>query len=305
MKLRTFLLIACAAAVVAAPAQKRKKKAKQPAPVENKIPAPVDARLYSYAMGVAQGESLRNYLIQRMGVDSAYVNYAIQAIREAEHLSLDDRMRRTAYAAGLEIARMNQTQVIPSLNKQAVGRTDSTYAVLSEFTRGLVEVMEKRASISVDSAMHVAERQMMHREAMAKIEADKYRQENVDWLAANAKKKDVKMLPSGLQYRVIRQGNGPVATDSTEVEAHYEGKLINGSVFDSSYKRGKPLAVKPNSVIKGWREALTMMPEGSVYELFIPYGLGYGEQGAGEGIPPYSTLVFKVEVVKVKTEAKP
>ena len=108
------------------------------------------------------------------------------------------------------------------------------------------------------------------------------------------------VLPSGLQYRVLTEGNGPVATDSSEVEVHYEGSLIDGTVFDSSYKRGKPATFRPDQVIKGWREALTLMPEGSVWNLYIPSELGYGERGQGRNIPGNATLVFKVEVLKVK-----
>ena len=107
------------------------------------------------------------------------------------------------------------------------------------------------------------------------------------------------MLPSGLQYRVITQGKGVVANDTTDVEVHYEGKLIDGTIFDSSYQRGKTATFKPTQVIKGWTEALKMMPEGSTWELFIPYDLAYGERG-NQNIPPFATLIFKVEVVKVK-----
>ena len=99
---------------------------------------------------------------------------------------------------------------------------------------------------------------------------------------------------------MLTQGKGAVATDSTEVEVHYEGRLIDGTVFDSSYKRGKPSTFRPDQVIKGWREALTLMPEGSIWELYIPAELGYGERGSGQTIPGNSTLIFQVEIIKVK-----
>ena len=94
-------------------------------------------------------------------------------------------------------------------------------------------------------------------------------------------------------------GTGAVATDTSEVEVHYEGTLIDGTVFDSSYKRGKPATFRADQVIKGWTEALKMMPEGSVWDLYIPYNLAYGERGT-RGIPPFATLIFKVELLKVK-----
>ena len=115
----------------------------------------------------------------------------------------------------------------------------------------------------------------------------------------------MKTLPSGLQYRVLDEGKGALATDSSEVEVHYEGSLIDGTVFDSSYKRGQPSSFRPDQVIKGWREALCLMPEGSVWNLYIPAELGYGERGSGRSIPGNSTLIFKVEVLKVKTNPQP
>ena len=113
----------------------------------------------------------------------------------------------------------------------------------------------------------------------------------------------MKTTKSGLQYRILTAGKGAVATDTSEVEVHYEGKLINGHVFDSSYKRGQTTSFRCNQVIRGWTEALKMMPEGSIWELYIPYDLAYGERG-NQGIPPFSTLIFKVELIKVKGAAQ-
>ena len=121
-----------------------------------------------------------------------------------------------------------------------------------------------------------------------------------DFLAANAKKEGVVTLPSGLQYQVLREGNGkrPKATD--QVRCHYEGTLINGEVFDSSYRRGETATFGLNQVIKGWTEGLQLMQEGAKYRFFIPYNLAYGEHGAGQSIPPYAALIFDVELIKVK-----
>ena len=107
------------------------------------------------------------------------------------------------------------------------------------------------------------------------------------------------VLPSGLQYKVLQQGTGAVAKATDKVKVHYEGRLIDGTVFDSSYKRGEPTSFAPNQVIKGWTEALTMMPVGSKWQLYIPQELGYGARGAGK-IPPFSTLIFDVEVLAIE-----
>jgi len=127
----------------------------------------------------------------------------------------------------------------------------------------------------------------------AKVDGEKY-------LAENAQKEGVVTLPSGLQYKVLREGNGkkPKATD--QVKCHYEGMLVDGTMFDSSVQRGEPATFPLNGVIAGWTEGLQLMKEGGKYRFFIPYNLGYGERGAGASIPPFAALVFDVELVTVK-----
>ena len=119
------------------------------------------------------------------------------------------------------------------------------------------------------------------------------------FLAENAKKEGVTVLPSGLQYEVIAAGSGKKPSATDRVQCHYEGTLIDGTVFDSSIKRGEPAVFGVNQVIKGWVEALQLMQEGAKWRLYIPYDMAYGEHGAGEMIPPYSALVFDVELIKV------
>ena len=126
-----------------------------------------------------------------------------------------------------------------------------------------------------------------------------------DFLAANKTKEGVVTLPSGLQYKVLVKGNGEIPSVDDEVTVKYEGRLIDGTVFDSSYKRpGETAKFRPNQVIKGWTEALTMMPVGSKWELYIPQNLAYGDRKAG-AINPYSTLIFTVEMVSVEKAKKP
>ena len=136
-------------------------------------------------------------------------------------------------------------------------------------------------------------------EAKRAIDAEKNATEGKAFLTANKKKAGVKTTASGLQYRVIKAGKGasPKATD--QVKTHYEGRLINGKVFDSSYKRGEPATFPVNGVIKGWTEALQLMKVGSQWELYVPAELGYGARGTGADIGPNSTLIFKVELLEV------
>ena len=105
-------------------------------------------------------------------------------------------------------------------------------------------------------------------------------------------------MPSGLQYKVIKEGSGAIPSDTTMVKVHYEGRTIDGKVFESSYKNGQPVEIQPKQFIKGWTEALTHMPAGSVWEVYIPQNLGYGERQAGD-IKPFSTLIFKIELISV------
>ena len=121
-----------------------------------------------------------------------------------------------------------------------------------------------------------------------------------DFLAENAKKDNIVVLPSGLQYEVIREGNGKKPSATSKVKCHYEGTLIDGTKFDSSCDRGEPATFGLNQVIAGWTEGLQLMSEGAKYRFFIPYNLGYGERGAGASIPPYAALVFDVELIEVQ-----
>lgn len=128
----------------------------------------------------------------------------------------------------------------------------------------------------------------------------KYKKEGADFLAANAKKDSVMTTPSGLQYKVLRNGNGRSPADTNTVTVHYRGRLINGTVFDESYGRGEPTTFRLDQVIKGWTEGLQLMKEGSKFEFYIPNNLAYGDQPAGQLIPPGSALIFEVELLSFK-----
>lgn len=153
----------------------------------------------------------------------------------------------------------------------------------------------------IQAVMVAFEQQMAAQQQKQAAEAAaKSKQEGAAFMAENAKKPGVTTLPSGLQYEVLQNGNGPTPTATSTVSAHYEGKLLNGTVFDSSYRRGEPLAIPVNRVIKGWTEALQLMKVGDKWRLYIPSDLAYGDTGSGGVIPPGATLVFEVELLGIQ-----
>ena len=137
-----------------------------------------------------------------------------------------------------------------------------------------------------------------------KAAADENKKEGAEFLAANKTKEGVVTLPSGLQYKILTEGTGPKPGATDTVSCNYRGALTNGTEFDSSYKRGQPLSIQVNGVIKGWTEALQLMPVGSKWQLFIPSDLGYGDRGSGPVIGPGATLIFEVELLSIQDKAK-
>ena len=193
-------------------------------------------------------------------------------------------MDKVSYALGMSIGRQLQQMNAAEVN-------------VDDFAQAIKDVFASKTSLT-DSEAQQAVQDFFQRKAEEQAGAAKA--EGEAFLAENAKKEGVVSLPSGLQYQVLREGDGrkPAATD--QVECHYEGTLINGQVFDSSYQRGQTATFGLNQVIAGWTEGLQLMQEGAKYRFFIPYLLAYGERGAGQSIPPFATLIFDVELVKVK-----
>jgi FKBP-type peptidyl-prolyl cis-trans isomerase FklB len=168
---------------------------------------------------------------------------------------------------------------------------------VEDFVKALKDVLS-----GAKTEMSHSEAQQVVNEHFRKLAEAAYEQNKASgeaFLAANAKKEGVTVLPSGLQYEVLAAGEGKKPSATDRVQCHYEGTLIDGTVFDSSIKRGEPAVFGVNQVIRGWVEALQLMQEGAKWRLYIPYDMAYGEHGAGEMIPPYSALVFDVELIKV------
>lgn len=200
-------------------------------------------------------------------------------------------MDKVSYALGLGIGRQ--------LSQMGAGELN-----IDDFAQAIKDVIAgEKLKVSDSEAQTIVQdffKKQEEKQRATAAEAGKAaREAGEKYLAENAKKEGVVTLPSGLQYKVLTEGNGkkPKATD--KVKCHYEGMLIDGTLFDSSIQRGEPATFPLNGVIAGWTEGLQLMAEGSKYRLFIPYNLGYGERGAGASIPPYAALVFDVELIEV------
>ena len=258
-----------------------------------------DVDSLSYAIGMAQTQGLKEYLVGRMGVDTAYIDDFIKGLNEGANAG-DDK-KQNAYYAGLHIGQQISNQMMKGINHELFGEDSTKTISLKNFLAGFVSgTTGKGGLMSVQAAQTMAQAKM---EAIkAKNMESQYgpnKAAGEKFLAANAKKAGVKTLPGGVQYKVIKVGNGPIPSDTSNVKVQYEGRTIDGKVFDSTYKRNNtPATLRANQVIKGWTAALTHMPAGSVWEIYVPQDQAYGPREAGQ-IKPFSTLIFKIELLSV------
>ena len=252
----------------------------------------------SYAIGMAQTQGLKEYLVGSLDVDTAYMDEFIKGLNEGANAG--DNKKKVAYYAGIQIGQQIANRMVKGINHEVYGDDSTKTISLKNFMAGFISgTTGKKALMTVDSAQMVAQRLIQSIKAK---ELEKTFGENKaageKFLAENAKKEGVKVLPSGVQYKVLKEGTGAIPADTSLVKVNYEGRLINDSIFDSSYQRGEPTTFRANQVIKGWTEALCHMPAGSVWEVYIPQDLAYGEREQNI-IKPFSALVFKIELLEV------
>jgi FKBP-type peptidyl-prolyl cis-trans isomerase FklB len=213
----------------------------------------------------------------------ALISTLLATAQDHKHYDLKTQTDSLSYALGMNVASSLKQNGFDSLR-------------LEVFLQAMEDVMVKNhvAMDATTSNNTVNAYVKQKKEAVVKAAKEK----EVEFLTKNAQRKDVKVLPSGLQYRVLQQGTGPKPVDGQKVTTHYKGTLLDGTVFDSSIDRGQPATFGLNGVIRGWTEILKMMPVGSKYEVFIPFDLAYGERAMGK-IQPYSTLIFEIELLEI------
>ena len=291
--LMALVALLCMGATAATKKQRKGKKAAKE--VAERVDT-VSVDTFSYLLGMANSNGLKAYLSQRMGIDTAYVEDFLKGFQQQELTEADKREK--ARLAGMEIREQVETQVWSNANRQI----DDSVDVLNheQFIKGFQNgIFPVDTTFSMDSAQSLVQKQMAyyHKVKMEK----KYGANRVageQFLKLNAKQDSVQTTASGLQYKVITMGTGEKPQKTDRVKVDYEGRLIDGTVFDSSYKRGKPATFPVGQVIAGWTEALCMMPVGSKWEVYVPQELGYGDREQ-QKIPPFSCLVFTIELHEI------
>ena len=246
----------------------------------------------SYAIGMSQTQGLKDYLVS-MKMDTTNMDEFVKGLKEGMK---DTNKKDEARMLGMQIGQQIKNQMITGLNQQLFGN-DSTQTINTKiFMDAFIgATLGKPCDMTMEQAQMFVQQNMdrIRSKSMEKTYAAN-KEAGAKFLAANKSKEGVKTTPSGLQYKVIKQGDGPVPTPDSRVKVTYKGTLIDGTVFDQSPK-GNPISFMANQVIKGWTEALTMMPVGSKWVVYIPQELAYGAREAGQ-IKPFSTLIFEMEL---------
>ena len=258
-----------------------------------------DIDTLSYAVGIAQTQGLKEYLTQRMDVDTAYIDEFIKGLNEAANAG--DNKKKAAYYAGIQIGQQISQQMIKGINYEIFGEDSTQTVSLKNFMAGFISgTTGKNALMTVDEAAQKA--QSLMQTVKARVMEEKYgdwKKECEAYMANIAKKDGIKELGDGIYYEVLTEGTGAIPVDTNKVSVQYEGKLLNDTIFDSSYQRDEPAKFRCNQVIDGWKKALTNMPVGSTWMVYIPQEQAYGERDGGK-IPPFSCLIFKIELLGIE-----
>ncbi|MCL2650514.1 MAG: FKBP-type peptidyl-prolyl cis-trans isomerase [Candidatus Azobacteroides sp.] len=261
----------------------------------------------SYAIGLSQTQGLKQYLVMNMKVDTAYINDFIKGFIEGSNIDKTNK-GKSAYLAGLQIGQQVGTGMVDGVNQEFKNLyNDSTVKVnkanlLAGFTAG---IDGKGGKMTTEQAQQFAQTTMDNlRNAKMEKEFAGNKEAGIKFLEENKTKEGVVTLPSGLQYKIIKAGTGAIPAATDAVKVNYKGTLIDGTEFDSSYTRNAPAEFGVTQVIKGWTEALQLMPVGSKWQLFVPQELAYGSADRGT-IKPFSTLIFDIELLDIVKKDMP
>ncbi|BEG99915.1 FKBP-type peptidyl-prolyl cis-trans isomerase [Bacteroides sedimenti] len=251
----------------------------------------------SYSIGMSQTQGLKDYLVQQVKMDTTNMDEFIKGLKDGVK---ETSKKKDAYYAGLQIGQQIKNQMIKGVNRELFGDDSTKTISVENFMSGFIAgTLNKGGKMTMEEAQQYARMNMerIKSKSLEKTYAAN-KKAGQDFLAANKTKPGVVTTPSGLQYKIVKAGTGAIPTDTSKVKVHYKGTLIDGTEFDSSYKKNQPVEFVANQVIKGWTEALKLMPVGSKWILYIPQELAYGSRDTGT-IKPFSTLIFEVELLEI------
>ena len=255
-----------------------------------------DIDTLSYMLGVTNTQGLKEYIENSLKVDPAYMDDFYEGFKQGSNkLSKKEK----AYIAGVQIGQQVNERIFSGLNDQIFDGDNEEQLSLELFLRGFTHSLKNPEKVSLTYAQKYIDDNMgrIKSRSQARHYAEQIKEEEL-FFSENALKEGIIRTDSGIQYRIIKEGIGSVPSDKSTVIVNYRGKLIDGTEFDSSYSRKEPSEFDVDKVIKGWTEVLTMMPAGSIWEVFIPSSLAYGADGSGI-IPPYSPLIFEIELIDI------
>jgi len=260
-----------------------------------------DIDTISYELGMVNSAGVKQYLSERLGVDTTYMDEFYKGLVEAANSS--DNKKKAAYFAGIQIGQQLGTQMFKGINYQLFGEDSTKSISMRNLLSGFIAQTEGKAEFDIEKVRNGLQEKMgrFRDKSLAKTYAAN-KEAGEKFMAQNKTKEGIKELtPGGVQYKVIKEGNGPIPADTSRVMVSYEGRTIDGKVFDSSYKNNdnKPIEITVNNMIPGWIDVLTHMPVGSVWEIYIPQEKAYGSREAGEDVKPFSALIFKLELVSI------
>ena len=286
-KIVLFAAIAAAAGLASCTAQ---------APKAN-LKSEIDS--LSYSMGVNQTNGLMDFVKGTMGIDSVHMADFMKGLLDGVQPT---SKKEKAYLVGVQVGQqISDDRMFNNYNKQLFDNDSTLSLSKDDFIAGFIESVKGKAVFTMNDARNFIQ---THAETIkAKTLEKKYADNKAageKFLAENKTKEGVITTESGLQYKIIKVGKGEIPTNTSTVKVNYKGTLIDGTEFDSSYKRNEPASFRADQVIKGWTEALTMMPVGSKWELYIPQELAYGSRDTGGQIKPFSTLIFEVELLGIE-----
>lgn len=268
-------------------------------PLSHKSELKTDLDTLMYFYGMSRTDGIMSYLTMQVGVDTAYMDAFYQGFKEgAKHFSPKD----IAFYEGVRLAHLINNQWVDNLNQEIFmgdsGQSVNRKSLLAGFYNG-VKYKDQLDIMHAQSFSHVKLETIKNN--YKKLKYADHIAASEQFLAENKNRAGVITTESGLQYKIIKDASGDVPGERAKIKVHYRGTLVDGTEFDNSYNNKEPTTFYATQVIKGWAEALKMMPVGSKWELYVPHDLAYDAAGSLPKIPPYSTLIFEIELVEIES----